>query len=181
MNRQENSGMKKIAAAWVIAPLLLWVQPALATDAPVGHSHAGGEAGGHAGQSAHVDHAAPAMTGVPTDHVRWQPDAPLRDGMRRMRAIVDALGHHEHAHLDAIQVQRLTHEVEAAAAEMFARCTLAPEPDAALHGILARLLGAAHDLSADPEAAAPVATMRAALVDYARLFDDPGFVPPAAG
>ena len=66
-------------------------------------------------------------------------------------------------------------EVEDAAAYMFGHCTLAPEPDAALHGVLARLLGGARALAADPADTTPVAAMREAVADYPRLFDDPDF------
>ena len=59
---------------------------------------------------------------------------------------------------------------------MFANCKLEPEPDLALHGVLARLMAGTRSLHAHPADAAPVAAMRAAVQDYGRLFDDPGVV-----
>ena len=56
---------------------------------------------------------------------------------------------------------------------MFANCDLEPEPDVALHGILARLMAASEALREAPADPAPVAGMREALADYGRLFDDP--------
>jgi hypothetical protein len=56
---------------------------------------------------------------------------------------------------------------------MFANCKLEAEPDIALHGVLARLMAGTQALRADPASAAPVAGMRSAVTDYARLFDDP--------
>lgn len=52
-------------------------------------------------------------------------------------------------------------------------CRLEPEPDVALHGILARLVAGSEALRGAPADPAPVAGMRDALADYVRLFDDP--------
>lgn len=173
--------MKRVGAVMIV-PMLLWGGEVVAAYAPVDHGDAGQhvahQAVDHAAHAGHGGHAAPE---VADDHVLWQPDEPLRAGMRRMAAAVAALGHHEHAQLDPAQVRRLADEVNAAAVYMFANCTLEPEPDAALHGLLAQLMGGARNLAAEPAATAPVAPMRAALADYARLFDDPGFVVPAGG
>lgn len=169
--------MKRVTAMMIV-PMLLWGGEVAATYAPVDR----GDAGAHVAHQA-VDHAAHATGAaapqVAADHVRWQPDAPLREGMRRMASAVEALGHHEHAHLAPERVRELTGQVDSAAAYMFANCKLDPEPDAALHDVLARLMGGARALADNPHATAPVASMRAALADYARLFDDPGFVVPA--
>ena len=177
--------MKRVTAMMIV-PMLLWGGEVAAMYAPVDHGAAGQhvlpqQRDDHAAQDAHAAHAAHAVTGVAGDHVRWQPDEPLRAGMRRMAAAVEALGHHEHAHLDPVQVRKLADEVNGAAAYMFANCTLEPEPDAILHGMLARLLGGAHALSRDPASTEPLGPMRAALADYARQFDDPDFVVPAEG
>jgi hypothetical protein len=63
---------------------------------------------------------------------------------------------------------------------MFANCKLDPEPDHALHDILARLMSGARALHAMPADPTPVASMRAALEDYPRLFDDPTLLAPDA-
>lgn len=141
----------------------------------------------HAEHTAHADHAAhavqmeqashgtPAPSPATTSATRlWIPDAPLVDGMARVGRAVATLAHLEMGHLGGSQVRTLAGDVDAAIEYMFANCRLEPEPDAALHGILARLMAASKALREAPSDAAPVATMRAALADYARLFDDPG-------
>ena len=175
--------MKRVTAMMIV-PMLLWGGEVAAMYAPADHGAAGQhvvphQRDDHAAQDAHAAHAAHAVTGVAGDHVRWQPDEPLRQGMRRMAKAVEVLGHHEHAHLDAVQVRKLADEVNSAAAYMFANCELDLEPDTALHGLLAQLMGGARSLAENPEATASIAPMRAALADYARLFDDPEFVVPA--
>ena len=151
----------------MLVPALAWGGHVLATSPPAEHA-------------AHAAHAVPTATSA-RDHARWQPDEPLREGMRRMGDAVGALGHHDHLQLGPAQVRKLSDEVRSAAAYMFANCTLEPEPDAILHGMLARLLGGAHALSRDPASTEPLGPMRAALADYARQFDDPDFVVPAEG
>ncbi|MCE7033091.1 DnrO protein [Lysobacter sp. GX 14042] len=168
---------------------------ALAQD---GHGH--GDHDAHAAHSAPADHAAHqahaahgadqhdpehhaahhgAME-IPADHVRWEPDAPLMAGMRRVGTAVDTLRHHEMGHLADEQVLTLAGEVDEAIAYMFANCSLEPEPDIALHGLLARLMAGTRDLEADPSAVAPVADMRAAVEDYTKLFEDPRFMAEGA-
>jgi len=124
-------------------------------------------------QEAHDDaHAAGHALGdvpVPDNHHPWTPDAPLMEGMSRVRAAVSGL----EAAPDEAAVARHVAEVDEAIADMFANCRLEPEPDAALHVVLARLIAASRELQADPSATAPVAAMRAALANYEALFDDP--------
>ena len=169
--------------ALLVVPLLAFAHPAVAGYTPIDHGDAGrkvahAQVDEHDAHAAHAAHPA-AAADIAADHQRWEPDAPLREGMRRMRTAVDALSHGEHGHLDPAQVQRLAKNVEDAAGYMFQNCTLAPEPDAALHGVLARLLGGARALAADPADTGPVTGMREALADYPRLFDDPEFAEPA--
>jgi hypothetical protein len=108
----------------------------------------------------------------------WAPDASLSEGIRRVYAAVDQLRHYEMGHMSApMAVDRAT-EVEDAVTFMLANCKLAPQPDAALHGILAPLLGAAQALKADPKNIKAVADMREAIAQYPRYFNDPGWDTP---
>ncbi|KRE86623.1 DnrO protein [Rhodanobacter sp. Soil772] len=126
----------------------------------------------------HHHHAA-APAAAPAAAQRWAPDAPLSEGMRRVHAAVDELRHYEMGHMSApMAVDRAT-AVEEAVTYMFAHCKLAPEPDAALHGILVPLLGAAQALKADPQKVGAVADMRAAIAHYPQYFNDPGWDQPA--
>ncbi len=152
-------------------------QPPADADADAGHSAPAAQADvqatpdAHAHDDAHAGHAAAdADVPVPDGHEAWTPDAPLIEGMSRVRAAVDAL----EAGPAPAAVEGLVAQVNDAIGYMFANCTLDPEPDAALHGLLARLMAASRALQADPADAAPVSSMRAAVANYEALFDDPG-------
>lgn len=145
-----------------------------ATAAAHGHDAHAAAPAAHQHDPGHHDAHHGAME-IPADHVRWAPDAPLMAGMRRVGEAVQALGHHEMGHLGDEQVLALAGEVDEAIAYMFANCSLEPEPDIALHGLLARLMAGTRDLKQDPAATAPVAGMKAVMEDYPKLFDDPAF------
>lgn len=154
-------------------------QAAEATPAPAAQPAAPATADTHAATDAHaaddahahdVAHAsADADVPVPDGHQPWAPDAPLVAGMARVRAAVDAL----EADPGPAAVPGHVAEVNEAIGYIFANCKLDPEPDAALHGVLARLMGASRALEADPADTAAVASMRAAVSNYEALFDDP--------
>lgn len=126
----------------------------------------------------HAGHHAPPPTATPAKPApgkRWATDAPLRKGMAEIRAAVDALRHDEHGHLGPAQATTLATTVETQVAYLVANCKLEPQADAALHGIIARLLQGAAALKANPHDTAALATLRQALQDYPRQFDDPGW------
>ncbi|NZA28548.1 DnrO protein [Luteimonas sp. SJ-92] len=129
---------------------------------------------------AHADHQAHHAAAVPVDadHVRWTPDAPLMAGMRRAHGALERLDRAQSP--DREQVLRMAGAVDDAVADMFANCELPTEPDVALHGLLARLMAGAAALREDPADREALAPMHAALEDYPRLFDDPGFPGPAS-
>src|SRR3546814_16136004 len=55
---------------------------------------------------------------------------------------------------------------------MFANCQLPPEPDVALHAVLARLMAKTSALKADPSDGSPVADLHEPVHNYERLFND---------
>ena len=116
-----------------------------------------------------VSHAAGVDFPVPDNHTPWQPDAPLIEGMSRVRAAVSNLA----GEPDPATVQSQTAEVDAAIDYMFENCSLPTEPDVALHAVLARLMAGSQALQADPSDAAPVHDMHGAVANYEVLFDDP--------
>ncbi len=131
-------------------------------------------------QHEHDQHSAAAAS-VVVPAQQWTPDAPLRAGMRTVHNAVDELLHAEKGHMSAAMTRDRAATVETAVTSMFANCKLSAEPDAALHGILVPLLTAAQAMQANPDNAAPVADMRAAIAHYPRYFNDPGWdSPPAA-
>ena len=133
---------------------------------------------------AHVAHPTAALALPPVPATPWQSDAPLREGMRRVQRAVDALGHAEHDHLDAAQVNAAAAAVQEAVDVMFANCKLEPQPDVALHSLLAVLIKGANDLKANPADLSPLTGMREVLAVYPRMFVDPewtaGAAPPPA-
>ena len=136
-----------------------------------------------ASQHAHEHHPVPAATSVtsviPVPVQRFVPDASLKTGIRRAYAAVEQMKHHEMGHMSESMVVDRATDVENAVTYMFAHCELAADPDAALHGILVPLLGAAQALKADPQNVKAVADMRTALAHYPRYFNDPGWDQPA--
>ena len=70
-------------------------------------------------------------------------------------------------------------EIDAQVQYLIANCKLDPKADAALHGIIGALLAGSASLKDKPDDAAPVATLRAALADYPKFFDDPTWQPLA--
>jgi len=128
---------------------------------------------------AHAGHGKPTTFGsetavhqVPVTGKRWLADAPLQEGMGRVRTATNALSHREHGHLDSGQVQALADEIRSAVQYMFANCRLDTEPDAALHPLLARLLGASQALRDNPREADVVPELQEVLDRYGQLFDD---------
>ena len=133
-------------------------------------------------QHAHEHHAASAAastaSAVPVPAQRFAPDASLKTGIRRAYTAVDQLQHHEMGHMSESMVVDRATVVEDAVTYMFAHCKLAAAPDAALHGILVPLIGAAQALKADPHDVKAVAEMRAVLGRYPQYFNDPGWDQP---
>ncbi|KFN42232.1 hypothetical protein N790_02885 [Arenimonas malthae CC-JY-1] len=150
--------------SFAICLALLLPLPALAGE----HAHAA-DPHAHAAAAPSGDAAAPAA--------RWQPDAPLSRGMQRVRAATAALEHGEHGHLEAAQVQGIAAELRAAVDEMFANCRLDPEPDAALHPLLARVLTASRALAGGEFDQAALDELRAVLARYPQLFEDAAWMP----
>lgn len=131
-----------------------------------------------AAQHVHGQHAE-QTTAAQAPAQRWTPDAPLSKGMRRVYVAVDALRHYEMGHMSAPMAVDRASDVVNAVNYMFAHCQLAAEPDEALHGILAPLLGAAQALKSDPKKVEAVAEMREAIARYPQYFNDPGWDKPA--
>lgn len=145
----------------------------LATAMEPGTAHAQHE---HASSAhAHVHIAQP----IPLPPQRWAVDTNLRDGMDRIHTALEELHHYEMGHMDATMALDRVGLIEQAAADIFAKCELAPAKDAVLHRMLAQLLAAAQKLKSNPQDMAQVGAMREAVADYPRYFDAPGWSAPA--
>lgn len=157
----------------LLLAVLLLAAPGLApgSDATSGHeAHAADPA-----DDAHAAHAAQAAADDALPSRRWTPDAPLSRGMQRVRAATATLEHGSHGHLDEAQVRNIAAELKSAVEMMFAECKLEPEPDAALHPLLARVLVASNTLAESGFDAEALAELQAVLARYPRLFDDPAW------
>ena len=118
-----------------------------------------------------ADHLANASgTGftVPENHVPWTPDAPLMEGMSRVRTAIAGL--QAEPQPDAATVAARAADIDAAVDYMFKNCKLPTEPDIALHAILARLMA-----TLGPEATLPTTdgALTCTRVEIRPLFDDP--------
>lgn len=130
------------------------------------------------------DAAAPAKLAL--DHgKKWATDAPLRDGMTKIRALVEPKIDAAHAgRITQAQYKQIASGVEAQVASIVANCKLAPEADAMLHLVVADLVHGADVMAGKEPKAKPLqgfGVTVAALNNYGRYFDHPGFKPIATG
>ncbi|MBI5258165.1 MAG: hypothetical protein HY855_16800 [Burkholderiales bacterium] len=152
---------KTLATALAAAALATTAAPALAAE----HAH---------------ETAAPHKLAL--DHGRkWATDAPLREGMNRIRGLVaPRLGAAHTGKLPAAQYQDLATQVEAEVGKIVATCKLEPQADAMLHGVIAEL-GAGTDAMRGKNPQLPPAQglvkLAQAVNAYGGHFDHPGFKP----
>ncbi|MBI2396211.1 MAG: DnrO protein [Xanthomonadales bacterium] len=150
-------------------------EPAVATTPPAAAVAAPAASAMH--EHEHAATPADGAAAAPSSGERFAVDAPLQQGMGKIRAAVATLEHHEMGHLSDEQVVEQAAEIEAQVQFLIANCKLDAQADAALHGIIGKLLEGAKALKDKPADAAPVAPLRAALAEYPRLFDDSTWVP----
>ena len=126
----------------------------------------------------HVAHRSDPAAPVTTPARRWPADADLRKGMGQVREALDDLRHHEMGHMPASMAVERAGSIGKAVDYMLSHCKLAPDADAALHGILVPLLGAVRRLEEDPADMAAITAMRNAVAGYPLQFDDPQWNQP---
>jgi hypothetical protein len=126
----------------------------------------------------HDDHAAAAAP-ASNPPQRFETDAALREGMGRIHEALNALRHYEMGHMpESIAVEKVD-EIKSSIDYLFANCKLPPDADAALHIILAPLLGAVQSFEKNPKDMTAVTHMREAVDDYPHRFNDPEWPLPA--
>jgi len=123
----------------------------------------------------HHDHHEAARLRL--DHGRrWPTDAPLRQGMAGVQdAMREALPAVRQRRLDPAGYTALALRLEAEVAEVVAHCRLPADADAQLHLVLARLTGGIDAMKADGDRRKGALEVVAALDDYGRHFDHPGW------
>lgn len=112
---------------------------------------------------------------------KWQTDAQLRQSMANIRRSVDASLHDIHeGKLSNAGYGKLARSVESEVAAIVRNCKLAPEADAQLHLIVAKLLEGAEQMSGKVRKAKRIdgaVKVIEALEQYADYFADPNFKP----
>jgi len=126
--------------------------------------------------AAHI-HENDATAPVLPEGERWATDEPLRASMLKIRAGVEETMRAYERSLDANQAQSLSATVEKNVTYMIENCKLEPEPDAALHVLIGRMLTASEAMKKDPASQAGWPELMAVLHDYAATFDHPGWKP----
>jgi hypothetical protein len=114
-----------------------------------------------------------ATAPAPPTGQRWSTDAPLRDGMLRIRQAVVALDHLQHGHGSPALAPVLAGQIQAAVNDVIAGCELLPDADAALHSLLVKFIAGAGAVRSGPVTADALKPMQDALARYPLLFDDP--------
>jgi hypothetical protein len=128
----------------------------------------------------HTDHSAHQRTLAPPGEQLWPTDEPLRVSMLKIRSAVEkARPAYERKELRAADSRALAEVVEESVAHIAANCRLSPEPDAALHLLIARMINAAQSLKNDPASQGGLPQLAAVLHDYRSAFDHPGWSDPA--
>lgn len=170
-----------LAFAWSMAVTAQQAEPAAEAEHRAHAAPSAAPSASHGPAHAPADAAAHAATPMPAGGQRWATDAPLREAMLRIRdgVAVNATAFHDGT-LSAAAAQTLAAAVEGDVQFMIANCRLAPEPDAALHALIGRLLGAAKALRTDPLSVDGLPQLAAVLDDYGVAFDHPGWEPPGA-
>jgi len=127
----------------------------------------------HDSHEGHAGLAAPPT--LPAGQL-WATDESLRAAMLRIRAAVEKTAPaYESGELQAADAQGLAAAVEENVRYMIANCKLEPEPDAALHVLIGRMLSAATSLKSDPGSSAGFPELLSVLQDYQSTFDHPGW------
>ena len=128
-------------------------------------------------QDTHRAHGADgAPVAAPPNGQLWPTDEPLRAGMARIQVAIEQASA-EVQPLSRDSAGRLAGTVEENVAYIVKNCRLPPEPDAALHVLIGRLMNAANQLKAEPAAETAVSELDAILRDYRSTFDDAHTAP----
>ncbi|HRQ64158.1 MAG TPA: hypothetical protein PKZ76_04715 [Xanthomonadaceae bacterium] len=182
---QSAAGSPKMTIA--LAPcsrFLLVALSVLAVSCGAAHDdhddHAGAQADKAVHEHDHHDDLLPGTLSLDPDGRPWATDAPLREGMQRIRdAVAASLSEHDHMGVDATAGVALAQQVDDAVAFLFANCRLEPEADANLHLLLAQMMGASAALRHGDNSGEGLVRLLAALDAYPRHFDHPGWEPLA--
>jgi len=177
--RTSHTAMALLAIGLLAGACAQRDEPAPAAAAPAAGAGSGTHEQ-HAHAASHDTHATPIAAPVPPEGARWPTDEPLRAAMLRIRDATDRVApSYDAKEVQAADAAALAATVEQDIAYMVANCRLEPEPDAALHALIGRMMAAAAALRKDPLSAAGVPQLQAVMHEYSTTFDHPGWAAPA--
>lgn len=133
-----------------------------------GDGATGSEPAVHETHDAHASHEAAAI--VPPDGILWPTDDALRAGMSRIDAAVERAMKTTQP-LSREQAGELARAVEQNVSFIVENCRLPPEPDAALHVLIGRMMAAAGQLKSEAPPDEAVTQLVRVLQDYRDAFD----------
>lgn len=105
----------------------------------------------------------------------WATDAPLVEGMERIRVAVNEAA--ARPALDTDSAAALARSVRDQVDFLIANCKLEPDADATLHVFIARLLNAAAAVQKDPASSKGLPELQQVLREYPHYFAHPGWQP----
>jgi hypothetical protein len=146
---------------------------------PVAMAAPAAPAAAHAHDGAHD-------TKLRLDHGRkWATDAPLREGMTRIKGLVAPRMDAAHAGtMGAAEYAALAAKVEVEVGNIVANCKLPPEADAALHVVLSQLAEGTGAMAGRTPGVQPrqgFVQVATAVNEYGRYFEHPGWKPIRTG
>lgn len=135
-----------------------------------------------AAEDHHHDHGSQSLELQLNNGKKWQTDAPLRQAMGDIRAMIKSnMDGIHHQQLNAADYQRITKTVQQKVDEIVNNCHLEPDADAQLHIIIARLLASVNEIEKSTdlkEKNTETINIVKTLSSYARHFDDESFSKP---
>ncbi|MCA1804930.1 MAG: hypothetical protein LC646_06250, partial [Xanthomonadaceae bacterium] len=110
---------------------------------------------------------------------RWTTDAALREGMERVHAtFVEVLPAYQRGEFTPEAATDTARAIDDHVAFLVENCKLEPAADAVLHVLVGELLQGAEALRQAPQSGEGLPRIHAALRDYPRYFDHPGWEEP---
>jgi hypothetical protein len=154
--------------------LIIMLAAAMAGTSLAGCSGGDGAASSEPAHEARDSHDAHAAADVPVttppEGMVWPTDEPLRAGMSRIEGAVEQTLAMTQP-LTREQAELLARTVEENVAYIVRNCKLEPEPDAALHVLIGRMMAATNQLKDEATTREAVTQLAAVLHDYRATFD----------
>lgn len=110
---------------------------------------------------------------------KWETDRPLREGMKRIRLLMEADIHAIHeSKLNEVAYSALSQKISVELNQIFKNCKLKPQADAVLHLILTQIIAGTTQMNSEKQRSCRrdgAIQIIKALDQYAKFFDHPGW------